>query len=109
MCQLISLSGAHHLPSWAVREQRRAWGLLGWEESLLGRAIREGSMGEGFTCHVYLALKVEGECQILESGAVTAHLREGLDFASWYKAVPGIMLSTLQNIRLILTATLLGK
>ena len=61
MCQLISLSGAHHLPSWAVREQRRAWGLLGWEESLLGRAIREGSMGEGFTCHVYLALKVEGK------------------------------------------------
>lgn len=58
---------------------------------------------------VHLALKVGGECQILQGRAVTAHLREGLEFASLYRVVPGIMLSTLQNIRLILTATLFGK
>ena len=31
----------------------RFWGFLkGWEESFLGKAVREGSLGEGFECHV---------------------------------------------------------
>ena len=31
----------------------RSWDFLkGWEESFVGKAVREGSLGEGFECHV---------------------------------------------------------